>query len=289
MKMRRSFSMCAGFRLPQRPARSLADQALMDPIRPAKEEVAAEDDGFAPPGASSSSADRNTTRPKLPEDTTELFQPTDEDGERITYTPCILRSATVNFDDAKRKISGKSIVTLVNRSTSRSKKCSGTSSWTSRRTTTSPSSTPSPKKTPPYADLPGPALKSSTYTSIKQGLRGLGLCQSHARSLLQPAFGGLFEPRRETGRIQSPQSPKPPASNAMPPSKNSARKPPSCEVFGGQSRQSRAQSGNAEGPGQQRHHEHRRLHRRRHPGCHLWSQKRHHSRKQQHHRAPAES
>jgi hypothetical protein len=141
----------------------------MDPIRPAKEEkAAAGDDGFAPPGASTSSADRNTTRPKLPEDTTELFQPSDEDGERLTYTPAILRSAKVVFDDAKRKISGKSIVTLVNQIDIEKQKVLWDKFVDIPKDDDLSKYDAEPKENAAYADLPGPALKSSTYTSIKK-------------------------------------------------------------------------------------------------------------------------
>lgn len=144
-------------------------KALMDPIRPAKEEkAAAEDDGFAPPGASTSSADRNTTRPKLPEDTTELFQPSDEDGESLTYTPCIVRSAVVVFDDAKRKISGKSVITKVNVIDVEKQKVLWDKFVDIPENDDLSNYDSEPKENAAYADLPGPALKSSTYTSIKK-------------------------------------------------------------------------------------------------------------------------
>ncbi|HEY1052493.1 MAG TPA: DUF87 domain-containing protein [Prosthecobacter sp.] len=146
-------------------------KALMDPIRPAKKAAAAapEDDGFAPPGASNSAgADRNTTRPKLPEDTTELFQPTDEDAERLTYVPAILRSATVIFDDAKRKISGRSIITLVNSIDIEKQKVLWDKFVDIPKNDDLSSFETDPKEDAAYADLPGPALKSSTYTSIKK-------------------------------------------------------------------------------------------------------------------------
>jgi Skp family chaperone for outer membrane proteins len=144
-------------------------KALMDPIRPAKnEDAAAEDDGFAPPGASSSATDRNTVRPKLPEDVTELFQPTDGDGEHLTYTPAILRSATVLFDDAKRKISGKSVVTLVNAIDIEKQKVLWDKFIDIPKDDDLSKFESEPVEGAAFADLPGPALKSSTYTSIKK-------------------------------------------------------------------------------------------------------------------------
>ena len=147
-------------------------KALMDPIRPkagAKAAAAAEDDGFAPPGASSAAAaDRNTLRPKLPDGATELFQPSDDDGERITYTPAILRSATVLFDDAKRKISGRSVVTLVNEIDIEKQKVLWDKFVDVPKDDDLSRYESEPKESAAYADLPGAALKTTTYTSIKK-------------------------------------------------------------------------------------------------------------------------
>ncbi|WP_395746240.1 helicase HerA domain-containing protein [Prosthecobacter sp.] len=148
-------------------------KALMDPLRPkanakAAAATAAEDDGFAPPGAAAASADRNTLRPKLPETATELFQSSDDDGERITYTPAILRSATIVFDDAKRKISGRSVVTLVNEIDIEKQKVLWDKFVDVPKDDDLSKYESEPKENAAYADLPGPALKSTTYTSIKK-------------------------------------------------------------------------------------------------------------------------
>ncbi len=146
-------------------------KALMDPIRPkaGAKSSAAEDDGFAPPGASSATtSDRNTLRPKLPEGASELFQPSDDDGERLTYTPAILRSATVMFDDAKRKISGRSIVTLVNEIDIEKQKVLWDKFVDVPKDDDLSKYESEPKENAAYADLPGPALKTATYTSIKK-------------------------------------------------------------------------------------------------------------------------
>jgi len=147
-------------------------KALMDPIRPkagAKAAAAAEDDGFAPPGVSSAAtSNRNTLRPKLPDGATELFQPSDDDGERITYTPAILRSATVLFDDAKRKISGRSVVTLVNEIDIEKQKVLWDKFVDVPKDDDLSKYESEPKENAAYADLPGAALKTTTYTSIKK-------------------------------------------------------------------------------------------------------------------------
>ncbi|WP_395718671.1 helicase HerA domain-containing protein [Prosthecobacter sp.] len=174
-------------------------KALMDPIRPAKEEkAAAEDDGFAPPGAGTSSADRNTTRPKLPEDTTELFQPSDEDGESITYTPCIVRSAVVVFDDAKRKISGKSVITKVNVIDIEKQKVLWDKFVDIPENDNLSKYDSDPKENAAYADLPGPALKSSTYTSIKKDFADW----VYANHSLEVYFSPLLEAYSNPGEKQ---------------------------------------------------------------------------------------
>jgi len=143
-------------------------KALMDPIRPATTAAVAEDDGFAPPGGSAAAGTRNTVRPRLPENATALFQPSDEDGERITYVPAILRSAEVSFDDAKRKISGKSSITLVNVIDIDKQKVLWDKFIEVPKDIDLSKYSSDPVENAAYADLPGPAMKSTTYTSIKK-------------------------------------------------------------------------------------------------------------------------
>lgn len=143
---------------------------LMDPIRPAKKVAAAgEDDGFLPPGATSApAADRNTIKPKLPEGTAEYFLPSDVSADSLCYVPAILRNAIVNFDDAKRKITGRSSVTLVNPIDINNQRVTwdkfveiprdvDLSKWSTDAT-----------EGAEFTDLPGAAMKSSTYSSIKK-------------------------------------------------------------------------------------------------------------------------
>lgn len=143
---------------------------LMDPIRPAKTAAAAsEDDGFLPPGSSSApAADRNTIKPKLPEGTAEFFIASEISADSLCYVPAILRSANVNFDDAKRRITGQSRVTLVNPIDINNQrvlwdkfveipKDVDLSKWGHEAT-----------EGAEFTELPGAAMKSSTYTSIKK-------------------------------------------------------------------------------------------------------------------------
>ena len=143
---------------------------LMDPVRPAKKSSASsEDDGFLPPGATAAPAtSKNTVKPKLPEGTAEYFLPSDVSGDAVCYVPAILRSAVVNFDDAKRKITGRSSITLVNPIDGENQRVlwdkfvdiprdADLSQWSSE-----------PAEGAEFTDLPGAAMKSSTYTSIKK-------------------------------------------------------------------------------------------------------------------------
>jgi hypothetical protein len=143
---------------------------LMDPVRPAKTaSVASEDDGFLPPGSSSApAADRNTIKPKLPEGTAEFFIASEISADSLCYVPAILRSANVNFDDAKRRITGQSRVTLVNPIDINNQrvlwdkfveipKDVDLSKWGQEAT-----------EGAEFTELPGAAMKSSTYTSIKK-------------------------------------------------------------------------------------------------------------------------
>lgn len=144
---------------------------LMDPIRPVRavQATASEDDGFLPPGAvTAASSTRNTLKPRLPEGTAEYFLDTEVSSDTLCYVPAILRSAEVNFDDARRKISGRSTVTLVNPIDLENQRVL----WD--RHVELPQDVDlqkwhlNAKEGAEFAGLPGAAMKSGTYTSIKK-------------------------------------------------------------------------------------------------------------------------
>lgn len=146
---------------------------LMDPVRPAKKaEVEAGDDGFAPPGASSgaTSAVRNTIKPKLPEGVEEYFlRPSGGTGaEHLTYVPAMLRSAVVVFEDAKKGISGKRVVTVANEIDVKGQRVSWDRFIDLPRELEVAKFESVPDEGVAYADLPGAALKSGTYSSIEK-------------------------------------------------------------------------------------------------------------------------
>ena len=146
---------------------------LMDPVRPkagAKKEADSEDDGFAPPGATTADNEvRNTTKPKLPDGVAEYFYPTaaGTDTDKLSYKPALIRSAVVNFDDQKRKISGKGSITLVNEIDAENQKVN----W--QKFFDLPKDMDLAKlganaegEDCDYGDLPSAAMKAKTYDSI---------------------------------------------------------------------------------------------------------------------------
>jgi hypothetical protein len=223
-----------------------------------KERRAAEDDGFAPPGASSTAEDRNTVRPKLPEDVTELFQPTDEDGEASPTLPAILRSATVVFDDAKKKISGKSSVTLVNVIDIEKQKVLWDKFVDIPKDDDLSKYDSEPVENAAFADLPGPALKSSTYTSIKKDFRTGCMPITRSKSSTVRCWRPIRTPARSR-TSSKPASRKPHARETRCRHRRTAREDrQDNEVPRSQGDQSRGQSRNAKSTGQQRHAQQRR-------------------------------
>lgn len=142
---------------------------LMDPRRAAATTTAvSEDDGFLPPGAQSAPTTRNTLKPKLPDEAAENFVPTTLDPESLCYVPAILRSATVNFDDAKRKITGRGSVTLVNPIDGESQRVLWDKFVDIPRDVDLTQYESEAASGAEFTELPGAALKSSTYASIKK-------------------------------------------------------------------------------------------------------------------------
>ncbi|MBL9114451.1 MAG: ATP-binding protein [Verrucomicrobiaceae bacterium] len=146
---------------------------LMDPLRPKPKQAegAKEDDGFLPPGATSGTTSvRNTHKPKLPEEVEEYFF-TPEAGlntDHICYIPAVIQSAAVVIDDAKRKISGRSLVTRVNKIDVENQKVN----WEKAFDLPNDLDVTKLAKSPEdgeveYGDLPGAAMKAKTFASIQ--------------------------------------------------------------------------------------------------------------------------
>lgn len=147
---------------------------LMDPIRPAKKAVVeeGEGDGFAPPGASkgASSGVRNTIKPKLPEGVEECFLRASGGvgAEHLIYVPAMLRSAEVLFEDTKKGISGKRVVTLANEIDVKGQRVNWDKFIELPRELEVAKFEGVSEEGAAFADLPGAALKSGTYSSIEK-------------------------------------------------------------------------------------------------------------------------
>lgn len=152
-------------------------KTLIDPIRPAKKAVAAasdqaaEGDGFAPPGAAGDAASvRNTIKPKLPEGVEEHFLRSNGgvDAEHLTYVPSLLRSAEVLFEDSKKGVSGRRVVTLVNEIDVKGQRVNWDKFIEIPRDLEVAKFEVEAEEGAAYEELPGAALKSATYSSIER-------------------------------------------------------------------------------------------------------------------------
>jgi hypothetical protein len=149
-------------------------KTLMDPIRPAKAKgkTSGEDDGFAPPSASASaSTSRNTHKPKLPDGVEEYFYPAAAGirAEQLCYVPAMLQSASVNLDDAKKKISGRSLVTRVNEIDVENQKVNWDKAFDlPKDLDASKLGSGAEEGEVEYADLPSAAMKAKTYDQIEK-------------------------------------------------------------------------------------------------------------------------
>jgi len=144
-------------------------KTLMDPIRPAKAKgkASGEDDGFAPPvhrlppapratrtSRSCPMAWRNTSIP--------LRQASAPTSSR--YVPAMLQSASVNLDDAKKKISGRSLVTRVNEIDVENQKVNWDKAFDlPKDLDASKLGSSAEEGEVEYADLPSAAMKAKTY------------------------------------------------------------------------------------------------------------------------------
>ena len=151
-------------------------KTLMDPIRPKKVASAAaasagDDDGFAPPGAKAAAAvTRNTIKAKLPDGVEEYFYAVEAGitADKLCYRPAVIRSATVNFDDAKRKISGKTTITVVNEIDTEKSRVDWDKTYPIPQNVDLSKWSKDPEAGDvEYLDLPGAALKAKTYDTIE--------------------------------------------------------------------------------------------------------------------------
>lgn len=141
------------------------------PPLPKQKKPADEDAGFLPP----SSEEEETTeaapagsgfRPKLPDPAVEYFQ--SEGGSN--YVPAMLRSATVLFNDTKKKISGRATVTLVNEIDAANAKVNWDKFLDIPRDIDLAKLDREPDDGASFGDLPSAAQKAATWKAIEKDL-----------------------------------------------------------------------------------------------------------------------
>jgi hypothetical protein len=144
---------------------------LMDPVRKAASSAASaggEDSGFLPPQRET--VVRNTTKPKLPEGVEEFFMApkTAVPADRLCYVPALIRSAAVNYDDAKRRISGRSSVTLLNEIDAENQRVNWEKFFDLPRDMDLAKLERAAEDGAEFGELPGAAMKSQTYSGIEK-------------------------------------------------------------------------------------------------------------------------
>lgn len=146
---------------------------LMDPLRKkagtVAEAASGEDSGFLPPQRESA-APRNTVKPKLPDGVEEFFMPCKEAvaADRLCFMPALIRSATVNYDDTKRKITGRASITLVNEIDEEQQKVNWDKFYDISRDIDLSKLAREAEEGAEFGDLPGAAMKSQTYNAIEK-------------------------------------------------------------------------------------------------------------------------
>ncbi|HSJ01869.1 MAG TPA: hypothetical protein VK956_05415, partial [Verrucomicrobium sp.] len=134
--------------------------------RAAKSAGADEDSGFLPPGAGEDeeeAAAGSGIRPKLPDDTVEYFLAPNGGN---CYTPALLRSATVLFNDEKKKIDGRLTVTVANVIDAANAKVNWDKFVELDRSIDLSKLSTEPADGATFGELPSAAQKASTYKTI---------------------------------------------------------------------------------------------------------------------------
>jgi hypothetical protein len=144
---------------------------LMDPVRKTAASAASssgEDSGFLPPQRTT--VVRNTTKPRLPEGVEEFFMApkTAVPADRLCYVPALIRSASVNYDDDRRKISGRSSVTLLNEIDAEGQRVNWEKFFDLPRDMDITKLGRTAEEGAEFGELPGAAMKSQTYNSIEK-------------------------------------------------------------------------------------------------------------------------
>ncbi len=167
-------------------------KTLMDPRRPVPTSNAEAAGGFAPPGAGAGApAARNTIKPHLPQGVEEHFLRADGSAEidHLTYVPALLRSAEVLYEDAKKGVSCRRVVTLVNEIDVAKQSVLWDRFVELPRGLEVAKFEAAPERGAAFAELPGTALKSTTYSSIEKDF----VDELYANEGLELLFSPLLE------------------------------------------------------------------------------------------------
>lgn len=137
-----------------------------------RKKPANEDAGFLPPSAEEDEEEIVATgggaafRPKLPEPAVEYF----ESNRGAAYAPAMLRSATVLFNDAKKKINGRVSITLVNEIDTKNAKVHWDKFLDVPRDIDLSTLEREPEAGASFGELPSAAQKATTWKAIAKDL-----------------------------------------------------------------------------------------------------------------------
>jgi hypothetical protein len=167
---------------------SAARSATAKPAaKAAKSKAEDEDSGFLPPSASDeeeTAPSGSGIRPKLPDTATEYFQ-----GGGDAYKPALLRSATVLFNDAKKKINGRVTITVANEIDAANAKVNWDKFLDIPRDIDLTSLDKEPGEGATFGELPSAAQKATTWKTIGKDFTNWVYANYEAEVHFSPLLG----------------------------------------------------------------------------------------------------
>jgi hypothetical protein len=149
-----------------------------------------EDAGFLPPrSAKVETASGSAIRPRLPDEASEYFN----SAAGSHYAPAMLRSATVIYRDAKKKIDGRVTVTVVNEIDTAGAKVNWDKFLDLPRDLDPASLDSEPADGATFADLPSAAQKSATWKAIAKDFTDWVYANHQAELRFSPLLGAYSD------------------------------------------------------------------------------------------------
>lgn len=149
-----------------------------------------EDSGFLPPSSGGDEEAETSTgsaiRPKLPDGASEYFK--NDDGSR-SYTPALLRSAVVLYNDEKKKINGRVTVTVCNEIDAANAKVNWDKFLDIPRDIDLASLDREPDDGAAFGDLPSAAQKAATWKTIAKDFASWVYANHQAEAHFSPLLG----------------------------------------------------------------------------------------------------